>query len=215
MSEASDPRRFSRLILARHGQTDYNVEGRLQGQIDIPLNEAGHGQARTLADALAGTRIDAIVASPLGRAMDTARAVASRHDLEVGSDPAYLERGFGQWEGMVDDEIRAQWPEQWKAWKGHDSLPSLGIEERSAVAERFARAARALLEQHPGQTVLVVSHGAAVRAAVTGLIGLDIERFPGIGGLGNCHRSELAYERSDGLWHTMRLLSHNVPPDFA
>lgn len=206
----------SRLILVRHGQTDYNAEGRLQGQVDIPLNTTGRVQAEGVARALRNEPIDVIVSSPLVRALDTAQEISrSLGGLEVVVDDAVIEQGFGQWEGLIGSEIESQWPDLYRDWRTSKAVPGIGMEERAVVGERFAGAARRLLAQHAGRTVLVVSHGAAIRSGITALIGQDPAAFFGIGGLGNCHRSVLEPLRSDPQGQAMRLLSHNVPPDFA
>lgn len=205
----------TRLLIARHGQTDHNVVGRLQGQVDIPLNETGKAQAQQLARALDGMHIDRIVSSPLSRAVNTARPLADALGLGIDTDAAFIERGFGDWEGLTGAEIRERWPEKYAAWRAQEPLPEVGLEDRGDVGRRFASAARDLVADNPGSTVLVLSHGAAMRAGITGLIGLDIDTFSGIAGLGNCHRSELEPERSDAAGHLMRLVSHNVPPDFV
>lgn len=204
-----------RLILARHGQTDHNVARRLQGQVDIPLNAQGREQARALAQALSADRPDVIVASPLGRARETARAVGEAVGLPVAEDPAFLERGFGQWEGLTGPEIQDRWPEQHRQWRAHEPVHGVGVEQRQEVGERFAAACRALLREHPGQTVLVVSHGAAITLGITVLLGLDPEGFRGIAGLENCHRSVVEPLHADPTGMLMRLVSHNVPPRFA
>lgn len=204
-----------RLFIARHGQTDYNSAGRLQGQIDIPLNETGEAQAQQLRRALEGVGIDLIVASPLSRTVETVRPLAEVLGLPIETDPAYIERGFGDWEGLTGAQIRQWWPEKYVAWRAQEPLPEVGLEPRGDVGRRFAAAARDLLARNAGATVLVVSHGAAMRAGITGLLGLDIDVFSGIAGVGNCHRSELEPERSDPTGKLMRLVSHNVPPDFV
>lgn len=204
----------SRLVLVRHGQTDHNREGRLQGQVDIPLNRAGVQQAETLAPAIAANPPDIVVASPLARAVDTARIITRGTGLEVTTDDAFLERGFGQWEGLRGEEIRSRWPEEHAAWRAHRPVLGLGVEDRPVVGRRVADACRALLAAHPGRTVMVVAHGAAITLGITALLGLDTNGFRGLAGLENCHRSilePLLHEPADGR---MRLVSHNLAPDF-
>lgn len=210
----SDPR--GRLLLVRHGQTDHNVQGRLQGQVDIPLNGTGREQAAAVARALAHHRFDLIISSPLSRARDTARAIADAAGAgEVETEAAFIEQSFGQWEGLASEEIGEGWPDLHAQWRAGRTVPGVGIEDRESVGERFAVAARALMAENPGARILVVSHGAAIRAGITTLLGLDASAFHGIGGMGNCHRSLLEPLHSDPTGKTMRLLSHNVPADFA
>ncbi len=204
----------SRLVLVRHGQTDYNREGRLQGQIDIPLNDTGVRQAAVLAAAVAEDPPDLLIASPLQRAAETARIIGRSCGLEVTTDEAFVERGFGQWEGLRGPEIKHRWPREHADWRAHRPVLGLGVEDRPEVGERVAAASRRLLAEHAGATVMVVAHGAAITLGVTALLGLDTNGFRGIAGLENCHFSvlePLAGEPADGL---MRLVSHNQGPDF-
>ncbi|WP_114855655.1 histidine phosphatase family protein [Brachybacterium sp. YJGR34] len=204
----------TRLVLVRHGQTDYNRDGRLQGQVDIPLNETGGRQAAALAAVVARNPPDVLVASPLQRARETARIIGRSAGLEVATDPAFLERSFGDWEGLRGEEIRDGWPEQHAAWREHRPVLGVGVEDRPEVGARVASACRRLLDEHAGSTVMVVAHGAAITLGITALLGLDTNGFRGVAGLENCHRTilePLLAEPDSGL---MRLVSHNLAPDF-
>jgi probable phosphoglycerate mutase len=205
----------TRLVLVRHGQTDHNREGRLQGQIDIPLNERGLQQAETLARAIASSPPDLLVASPLERARDTAGAVARACGLVVTTDEAFLERSFGQWEGLRGEEIHQRWPAEHADWRAHRPILGLAIEDRPEVGERVAEGCRRLVRENPGRTVMVVAHGAAITLGITALLGLDTNGFRGLAGLENCHRSVLEPVHAEGSEGLMRLLSHNLPPDFT
>lgn len=204
----------ARLVLTRHGQTDFNREGRLQGQVDIPLNDTGLAQAETLATALAADPPDVIVASPLRRAVETARIIGERTGREIRTDDAFLERGFGQWEGLRGEEIRRRWPQEHADWRAHRPVLGLDVEDRPEVAERVAAACRSLVAAHTGRTVLVVGHGAATTLGITALLGLDTHDFRGIAGLENCHRSVLEPLHGEPVDGLMRLLSHNLSPDY-
>lgn len=204
----------TRLVLVRHGQTDFNREGRLQGQVDISLNDTGIQQARSLAPLVVASPPDVLVASPLERARETARLLSSGTDLEVRTDPAFLERSFGQWEGLRGEEIRRRWPEQHADWRAHRPVLGLDVEDRPEVGERVAAACRALVAAHVGGTVMVVAHGAAITLGITALLGLDTNGFRGLAGLENCHRSVLEPLTAEGEKGLMRLVSHNLPPDF-
>ena len=204
----------TRLVLVRHGQTDYNREGRLQGQVDIPLNANGIRQAELLATAVTANPPDVIVASPLQRALETARIISRGTGLEIATDDALLERGFGEWEGLRGEEIKHRWPAEHADWRAHRPVLGLDIEDRPEVGERVAAACRKLVAEHAGGTVMVVAHGAAITLGITSLLGLDTNGFRGLAGLENCHRSvlePLANEPMNGL---MRLVSHNLAPDF-
>ncbi|MGQ4533415.1 histidine phosphatase family protein [Dermabacteraceae bacterium P13138] len=210
----------ARLILARHGETEYNRAGRLQGQTDIDLNEAGRAQARALARTVAALpaaeRPVALFSSPLRRALETAQAVGDALGLAVRTDERLLERGFGIWEGLTGEEIFSGWPEDARAWRGTGSVdPAIGLESRTATAERYAQACREIMARHAGECVMIVSHGAATRLAIGELLGLDAEAFNGIAGLNNCHFSTLVPLRDYGQEGLMRLSSHNTAPGFG
>ena len=204
----------TRLVLVRHGQTDFNREGRLQGQVDIPLNATGVQQAQSLAPMVAAAPPDVLVASPLERARETARLLSVDTELEVRTDAAFLERSFGQWEGLRGEEIRQRWPEQHADWRAHRPVLGLDVEDRPEVGERVAAACRTLVADHVGGTVMVVAHGAAITLGITALLGLDTNEYRGLAGLENCHRSVLEPLSGEGANGLMRLVSHNLPPDF-
>lgn len=146
---------MAQILLARHGETDWNLGGRVQGHTDIPLNATGIAQAQYLADELAGEPLVAVYSSDLGRARETAAAVAARHSLAVSIDPDLREKNFGSWEGLTDTEIRERFPHAKRgAWGDGETT--------EAVAERVVAAvARAA---SPSGPVLVVSHGGPLRA---------------------------------------------------
>ena len=151
------------LLLARHGETDLNTEDRWQGRIDAPLNLAGQAQAQQLArDLPAG--IDAIVASPMLRARQTAEPAAQRLGLPVAFDDDFRERDFGVFDGLTEAEAAQRYPElaaRNAAYRWDDEPP--GAESTRAVVDRVARGLQRLREQHQGRTVLLVSHGFVVR----------------------------------------------------
>lgn len=220
-SESGDPTaptaEGTRLVLARHGETDHNRQRRMQGRTDIPLNAQGREQARALARSLADAahgRPDVIAASPLQRAAETARIIGQELGLDVALEEDLVERGFGRWEGLTGEEIRERWPREQEDWRHRRSVAGIGMESRVEVAERMGGAARRVLVAHPGQTVLLVGHGAAITLAISDLLGLDPEEFRGISGLENCHRSVLDPLLADPEGRLMRLVSHNLRPDF-
>ncbi len=148
------------VLAVRHGETAWNRESRIQGHLDIPLSPLGLAQAQRLAQALAGEPLDAIYASDLGRARQTAAAVAERVGLPVQEDAGLRERGFGCFEGLSWSEIESRWPEQALRWKRRD--PDFGAEGGERLRDFYARAVGAverLAQAHTGQTLLVVAHG--------------------------------------------------------
>jgi broad specificity phosphatase PhoE len=154
------------LLLARHGETDWNRELRIQGSSDIELNELGREQARTLAVELADVELDAIYASDLSRARDTAEAVAATKGLPVRLDARLRERAFGSWEGLTREDVAER-----HAGERHDG------ESDDEVRERVLAAIDAIAAAHPGQHVLVVSHGGALNTLWHHALGERVERW--------------------------------------
>ena len=161
------------ILLARHGETDWNREQRWQGQSDTPLNDTGRAQALALAGDLSEERIDAVYSSDLVRAHETARLIAEPRGLDVTAIPDLRERSFGSVEGMTTDEIQAKYP--------GIELPWSDGETREAMTERVLGALRRIADTHPDAHVLVVSHGGPLRAVMT-QCGID-----GVARIENCH----------------------------
>jgi broad specificity phosphatase PhoE len=161
------------LLLVRHGETDWNAEHRWQGHADVPLNIRGREQAERLADELAGKRIDAVYASDLSRARETAEILGERLGLSVLTDPDLREIDVGSREGLTGEEVGE------RAWDG---------EGREAHEQRVMRAVRQIVENHPGQHVLVVAHGGCLRR-IQEAIGAEID-----GWFGNCVPWALVHE---------------------
>jgi len=169
------------LLLARHGETDWNRELRIQGSSDIALNELGRQQAGYLAQELTDVDLDAIYASDLSRASATAAAVAATHGLEVRLDPRLRERSFGSWEGLTREDLDAL-----PQGSHHDG------ETDDEVRARMLAAVRDIAAAHPGEQVLVVSHGGALNTLWHHALGVRIERWA------NCAVYKLAL-RDDGF----------------
>lgn len=182
---------MTRLVLWRHGQTDYNAQQRIQGQVDIPLNEDGLAQARAAAPGLAELGPSRIVSSPLTRAGQTAEVLADLARVPVSVDDGLIERSFGVWEGLTRTEMKDGWPEQYRAWRLGRDPEGLGVETRAAVARRVGQALRAAAPAGSQETVVVVAHGAALTLGTTDLLGLDASTWLGLRGLDNCHHAVL------------------------
>ncbi len=172
------------ILLVRHGETDWNLERRVQGHSDRPLNDTGRRQAIELASALADEPVDAVYASDLVRAHETARILAERKGLGVTVIPELREKDFGTWEGLTDREILERFPEArsgpWGDGETHDDM-----------AGRVVEALRRIAESHPGGRVLVVAHGGPLRAVRVRC------RSASEGPIGNCE--VLQVEIEDGV----------------
>ncbi|UFU07886.1 histidine phosphatase family protein [Ruania halotolerans] len=205
------------VLLWRHGQTDYNAAGRLQGQVDIPLNQTGIAQAQAAARLLAASRPSVIVASDLVRAHATAQVLGELTDTAVSTDTRLRERSFGEWEGLTHDQVAQGWPEQFDVWRSGGYPEGVGAETRGDVGHRFAAAIQECSDALGEQDVLVVtSHGAAIGIGISALLGLDPESSHVISGIGNCHWSVLRHNASHG--QPWRLAGHNLgapDSDFA
>lgn len=158
----------------RHGETDWNLNRRLQGHADRPLNETGREQARGLAADLAEEPLEAVYSSDLSRASETARIVAEARGLAVTTLPELRERHFGSWEGLTDEEIHERFPE------AADGVLGDG-ESRDELDRRVLAALDRIADEHPDGTVLVVSHGGPLRAVLRHCRDGVVDR------IANCH----------------------------
>jgi 2,3-bisphosphoglycerate-dependent phosphoglycerate mutase len=151
---------ITRITAIRHGETAWNVDTRIQGQLDISLNETGCWQAEQAGKAMAGESIDVIYSSDLSRAYETALAVAKHHGLTVTVDRDLREREFGVFQGKTFAEIEAQLPEQALAWRKRvpDFAPE-GGESLLQFRERVAQCLCRLSNENAGKHIIVVSHG--------------------------------------------------------
>ena len=152
------------ILLARHGETDWNRELRFQGHADPPLNEVGREQAAELSTALAQEALAAIYSSPLRRALETAEVVAAPHRLAPVKVPALREVDVGSWQGLTRAEIENRFPDQYARWLDGGQGWEDG-ETYEQMAERVVAALLELAAAHDGERVLAVTHGGPIRAA--------------------------------------------------
>lgn len=146
------------LYLVRHGETDWNLQRRIQGSTDVPLNNSGRAQAKRAGELLSNRTWDAVVASPLSRAFDTASIIAAEVGLpEPTTDPRLVERAYGDAEGLEISEVDRRYP-------GETHVP--GREGREDVAARALDALIEIAEAHPDKSVIVVTHGGLIRSVL-------------------------------------------------
>jgi len=203
----SQPRR---VLLLRHGRTEWNASGRFQGQQDSALDGIGRAQAAAAAIALAPMRPDALLTSDLTRAFDTASLVGEEAGLSVVADVRLREIHLGRWEGLTRAEVRSQFPSEYAAWQA-------GLDERRGDGETYAevgsRAVDCLLEWlerlGPGSLVVAVTHGGTARATIGTLLQMDPDTWWRLSPLGNCRWSLLS-----DMGRGWRLEEHNAgqPP---
>jgi broad specificity phosphatase PhoE len=194
-----------RLLVWRHGRTDWNASGRFQGQLDPPLDAEGRAQAaRTaphLAAALRGQDV-VLVSSDLQRAVDTAAALAPLLGVPVRVDDRLREHGLGSWEGLTRDEVAERHPDQYQDWLAGRPVPGRGGEAQADVA---ARALAAVADLPPASVAVLVTHGGTAGRLMEALLGLGPDQRRLFGPLGNCHWSDLSFQAPG--W---RLMRHNV-----
>jgi probable phosphoglycerate mutase len=168
------------LLLVRHGETDWNAAGRLQGQTDAPLNEHGRRQAATVAGRLAGDGVAAVYTSDLVRAKETAEIIGATLRLGVVVDPDLRERDWGSWEGLTAAE--------------RERVEFVG-EPQEAHRERVLRAMHRIAERHPAQRVVVVTHGGSMRRVQAAILGVALPVVE------NCHVWGCVHE--GGAWRQL------------
>ncbi|WP_255467332.1 histidine phosphatase family protein [Aeromicrobium senzhongii] len=199
-----------RVILWRHGRTEWNVAGRVQGQTDIALDEVGRQQAVEAAARLASLAPARIVSSDLSRAADTAGALSERTGVPVELDPRLRELAFGAREGLTWRESWERFPTQMQAWADGDETQIEGAETHAQAGARLAAALREYLDELPlGETLVVVAHGAVLRTGILEFLGIPESSWRQFGGLSNCHWSVLEEARYQD-WSQWRLSEWNT-----
>ena len=168
----------TRLLLIRHGATTLSAEDRFAGSTDVQLSEIGREQAERLRERLANEAIDAVYASQMGRALETARIVAgTKHPTPV-ANPALREIDHGRWEGLTRREVEDKFKDEYLAWEEDPfTFAPLHGESGLAVLARALPAIREILTMHQGRTVAVVSHKATLRLILCSLLGIDARGY--------------------------------------
>jgi glucosyl-3-phosphoglycerate phosphatase len=197
-----------RLVLWRHGETDYNASGRMQGQLDSALTEIGWNQARFAVPALARFAPDLVVASDLRRATDTATVFTQATGVALKIDKRLRETNLGIWQGKTSEEVDEQWPGGRQIWQTDPTWSPPGGESRVEVAARAFEVVADLDGNGAVSTALICSHG-GLMAAITGhLLELPLTAWAKLGGIGNCHWNVLERRTSSGL--AWRLIAYNA-----
>jgi broad specificity phosphatase PhoE len=164
------------ILIARHGQSDWNQEKRWQGHADRPLSERGHEQAQALAERLAHIELDAVYSSDLQRARDTAAVVAENQGLELHQLPELREVDVGSWSGLTRAEAEERFPDGFARWR--DGYPGWKDGETyEAMTDRVIAAVKSIATEHQDGRVLIVSHGGPIRAIHAEALGLDVHAY--------------------------------------
>jgi broad specificity phosphatase PhoE len=182
-----------RLILVRHGQSEGNASGVIQGRLDFGLSPLGEAQARATAERLAKERVDRMITSPLARAADTARLIAEPHGLVVEPEPALLEYDVGIVSGLTGAQIRERYPEVLTAHARGERPKYPGEEGREGFIVRVTAFLETL--RHSNETTIAVAHGGVISAACSLVLGIDAFR-PGVFHSWNCSITELTTDRA-------------------
>ena len=166
----------TRILAIRHGETMWNVDSRIQGHLDISLNDTGRWQAERLGLALKDEPIAAIYASDLSRAHDTALAVSRHTGVPVQAEPGLRERSFGEFEGRTFAEIETELPEQAQRWRQRDpAFTPAGGESRLMLEARVLSVAARLAAQHPGEQIALFAHGGVMDILYRAATRLDLQ----------------------------------------
>jgi phosphoserine phosphatase len=170
---------MTRVLLIRHGQTEWNRVERFRGRADVPLNEIGIKQAEATGIRVAGRwKPVAIYSSPLSRAVKTAEAIAKHFDLSVQIHPYLADIDYGDWQGLSPDEVRADWTEMLDKWYNAPQLAIIPNGEILAdLCERAMKTVNELAARHEGETILLLGHTVINRIILLGVLGLGNERF--------------------------------------
>lgn len=170
---------MARIVLVRHGQTEWNRVERFRGRADVPLNDVGLAQAEATGRRVAAEwRVSAIYASPLSRAVRTAEAIAAHFGLPVRVHPGLADIDYGRWQGLTPEEARARWPEQVDAWYHAPERAQIpGGETLAELRERAMATVRELAARHAGETIVAVGHTVINRVILLGILGLGNDRF--------------------------------------
>jgi broad specificity phosphatase PhoE len=213
----SSASRVRRLVLLRHGQTEWNADSRMQGQLDTELTELGRTQAKDAALALADLPILAIVSSDLHRAVDTATALGDVTGLPVSTDARLRETHLGEWQGLVHTEVDEQYPGARLEWRGDASYAPPGGESRLDVAARALSVVHELLDTEfagEGSVVVLVAHGGVIAALTAALLDLPVEKWPILSAVGNTSWVQLSNHPTVGwrldVWNSSARVARDV-----
>jgi glucosyl-3-phosphoglycerate phosphatase len=200
---------LSRLVMWRHGETDYNATGRMQGHLDSQLTEVGRNQARFAVPALVRFSPEIVVTSDLRRAMDTAMTFTQVAGVPLRVDKRLRETNLGLWQGMTSAEVDDQWPDARQVWQTDPTWTPPGGESRLEVAARSAEVVADLDESVEGTAVLC-AHGGMIAALTGHLLELPVAAWAKLGGIGNCHWVVLARRTSSGMAWRLRVYNAGI-----
>jgi broad specificity phosphatase PhoE len=175
-----------KVMLVRHGETDWNREEVFRGRIDVELNDNGREQARALAEAARIFHIDAVYSSPLSRSLETARIIAEAHNrqgclshcLDVKIAHGFIDFHYGDWQGLKHQEVKEKFPDLYMKWHNSPHMVQIpGGESLDNVRQRSLKELENIAAEHESQTVMIVSHRVVNKVLLCAIMGLDNSRF--------------------------------------
>jgi broad specificity phosphatase PhoE len=198
---------LGRLVLWRHGETDFNATGRMQGHLDVELTPTGWNQARFAVPALVRFEPDIVLTSDLRRAMDTATVFTDASGVPLRVDKRLRETHLGKWQSLTTEDVEASWPGGIATWRADATWAPPEGESRVDVANRTAEVIGEL-DAEFDRTVLLCVHGGVIIALTAHLLGLPVTVWPQLAGIANCHWTVLTRRPTgDGSW---RLAAYNA-----
>lgn len=197
---------LERLVFWRHGETDYNAAGRIQGHLDTFLTETGQAQARRAAPVIAAFHPAVALTSDLRRAASTAAMFTEISGMRARPDKRLRETHLGEWQGLSGAEVEHGWPGEMGTWRATPTVAPPGGESRVEVAERAFEVVEELDLTETG-TALLCAHGGLITALTARLLDWPVGMWPSLGGLANCHWVVLARRSSSD--HRWRLVTYN------
>lgn len=170
---------MTRIILVRHGQTEWNRVERFRGRADVPLNETGLAQAGATGKRIAAEWLPvAVYTSPLSRSVKTAEAIAGHYSLEVQPHPGLIDINYGDWQGLTPDEARQRWPQEVDAWYNQPHLARIpGGETLDELSTRLMQTVQELTDRHLGESIVLVGHTVINRIILLRVLKLGNDRF--------------------------------------
>ena len=169
---------MAKVILIRHGETDWNKEQVFRGRIDIALNEVGLAQARAVRSSLKDVQIDRIYSSPLGRAFETGRVLLENRACEIETADGFTDIDFGRWQGIAHQKVKEEYKDFYETWLAKPHMTTFpGGESLEQVQRRSMGALEKIIKNHPGGTLAVVSHRVVNKVLLCTILGLELSRF--------------------------------------
>jgi broad specificity phosphatase PhoE len=169
---------MTRVYLVRHGTTEWNKEEIFRGRADCKLNETGQAEARALAEYFVDIPLEAIYASPLSRAMETAQGIAAAKGLRVIPDPDFVDIDFGEWQGLPLREVREKYSDLYRLWRERPQATTFpGGENLAGVRARAWKGLQKVVQENPEKTALIISHRVVTKILICAVLGLDDSHF--------------------------------------